>query len=1166
MIEPSALLNDMKAQVRSLVDDLRANADAGIVDAEYLAARDAGRTAMSKSEWAEGLYAQVAVSWVLGCVFVRFCEDNGLVTDALLSGPGNRREIAREHRAAYLNEHPAEDDRHWLRHVFTVYRELPATGDLFGDHNPVWLIEPSADGARDLLHAFQRIDPDTGMLAHDFTDQGWDTRFLGDLYQDLSEHAKKQFALLQTPVFVEEFILDRTLEPAIGTFGLRDTDLIDPTCGSGHFLLGAFDRLFGRWVDAEPGTNRRELAKRALEQVAGVDINTFAVAIARFRLLVVALKAGGDTRLVDAPAYPINVAVGDSLLHGATTGRLDVDDFASASAHGYATEDLELAKALLSREWAVVVGNPPYIVVRDPALNQLYRMRYETCRGKYSLGVPFTERFWQLARRSSREKERAGYIGMITADSFTKRGMGKDLVEKWLPHHDLTHLADTSYADIPGHNQTVILFGRARRPVNRTVRVVMGIRGEPSTLKDPSKGAVWTSIVNDIDHAGTETEFLSVVDLERERLHSHPWSIGGGGAADLKETMTGGRRTLGEVAEAIGIIGMSNADDIVCGPRSLGARHGLEPVATANLVNGDGIRDWTVHCDLEVFFPYADHQIDIADLPVYGRWLWPYRTSMWERRTFSKRSYREEQRPWWGWHQISLDRLKSTRTITFAEVATHNHFALDRGVSLFNRSASVIQLGADLDEDDHLDLLGVLNSSSAGFWLKQVGYNKSSSHGGGSADQPWSHQYSFDGTKVQAFPLPTRFPRSTAVLLDALASELTANSPATIAATVLPTAERLAMGRVEFDSLRSRMIGLQEQLDWEVYPLYGLVNEQLTLPEGEPPLELGQRAFEIVLARKMAAGEVTTAWFERHRSTPIVDPPEHWSDEYRRLVERRIELIESNKNIGLVERPDYKRRWNTTPWETQQQDALRYWLLDRLESSAYWQSPSITTVARVAAHARTDADFMLVAGLYAGRESVDVAALIGELVKGEAVPYLAAWRFKPPGLRKWKQWCETWELQRREDAGAEVGKILAPPKYTSADFLPGVWNHRGKFDVPKERFISYPGAESETDSSLVVGWAGWNHLERARALATLYLRAKREGRSVEQVVPLLTGLAELLPWLLQWHNEPSSDPALDRPGSQIAALIDSELRVLQLTADDLTEWRPEPTARGRKRQ
>lgn len=120
-------------------------------------------------------------------------------------------------------------------------------------------------------------------------------------------------------------------------------------------------------------------------------------------------------------------------------------------------------------------------------------------------------------------------------------------------------------------------------------------------------------------------------------------------------------------------------------------------------------------------------------------------------------------------------------------------------------------------------------------------------------------------------------------------------------------------------------------------------------------------------------------------------------------------------------------------------------------------------------------------------------------------------------------------------------------------------------DVPKERFISYLGAESDNDPSLIIGWAGWDHLERGRALATFYLTAKREGRDVGYLTPLLAGLAELVPWLLQWHNEPSSDPALDRPGSQIAGLLDSELRALHLTMSDLEGWRPAPPQRGRKR-
>jgi hypothetical protein len=513
------------------------------------------------------------------------------------------------------------------------------------------------------------------------------------------------------------------------------------------------------------------------------------------------------------------------------------------------------------------------------------------------------------------------------------------------------------------------------------------------------------------------------------------------------------------------------------------------------------------------------------------------------------------------------ERYLSEFSISFASVATHNHFVLDRGGKVFKQSAPVIKLSRGASVEQHVDLLGVLNSSTACFWMKQVFHNKGNGGiGGGIGDEDWEPRFDFDGTKLLSLPLPSSYPRASASDLDRLASALDEVSPAALAADGVPTAESLASGRIEFEEIRQQMIGLQEQLDWKIYLLYGLVEEDLTLPGGEPPIQLGERAFEIVLAREVAAGQTQTAWFARHGSRPITELPDSWPEEYQRLVERRIEVIESNPEIGLIERPECKRRWNATPWEKQQDYALRSWLLDRLESAEYWPQPSITSTARLAAHARTDADFMTVARVYAGRDDVDVAELVGELVLGDAVPFLAVHRYKPSGLRKWEQWCDTWALQRLEDAGEDVGEIPVPPRYTSADCLAGVWTHRGKLDVPKERFISYPGAQRENDPSLVVGWAGWDHLERARALATWYLAAKRDGREPGSLVPLLAGLAELVPWLLQWHNDPSSDPALDRPGSQIAALVDSELRVLQLTADDLTGWRPEPTRRGRKRQ
>ena len=76
------------------------------------------------------------------------------------------------------------------------------------------------------------------------------------------------------------------------------------------------------------------------------------------------------------------------------------------------------------------------------------------------------------------------------------------------------------------------------------------------------------------------------------------------------------------------------------------------------------------------------------------------------------------------------------------------------------------------------------------------------------------------------------------------------------------------------------MIALQEELDWQVYGSYGLLTDAEVAAstvadlDAVPEVKLGERAFEIVLARKVAAGETETVWFERHGSTPITELPD----------------------------------------------------------------------------------------------------------------------------------------------------------------------------------------------------------------------------------------------------------------------------------------------------
>ncbi|MBK7615721.1 MAG: hypothetical protein IPJ08_15130 [Burkholderiales bacterium] len=48
-----------------------------------------------------------------------------------------------------------------------------------------------------------------------------------------------------------------------------------------------------------------------------------------------------------------------------------------------------------------------------------------------------------------------------------------------------------------------------------------------------------------------------------------------------------------------------------------------------------------------------------------------------------------------------------------------------------------------------------------------------------------------------------------------------------------------------------------------------------------------------------AAGKETTNWFERHGSTPTTEIPARWPETYREVVQRRIELIERDRNTAV---------------------------------------------------------------------------------------------------------------------------------------------------------------------------------------------------------------------------------------------------------------------------
>jgi hypothetical protein len=108
---------------------------------------------------------------------------------------------------------------------------------------------------------------------------------------------------------------------------------------------------------------------------------------------------------------------------------------------------------------------------------------------------------------------------------------------------------------------------------------------------------------------------------------------------------------------------------------------------------------------LQFFFPSTE---------TANNYFWLYRTSLVRGQCFNKTKI-ERGLDWREYAMLIKDKQNRLESIAFGEVATHNHFVLERSGMVFKQTAPVIKLPPTATEDDHLGLLGLLNSSTACF-------------------------------------------------------------------------------------------------------------------------------------------------------------------------------------------------------------------------------------------------------------------------------------------------------------------------------------------------------------------------------------------------------------------------------------------------------------------
>ncbi len=314
-------------------------------------------------------------------------------------------------------------------------------------------------------------------------------RFLGKVIRLTSGHravieekpeVKKAGGVFYTPTIIVDYIVrhtvgklleERDLSPRQKPMALS---ILDPACGSGSFLLGAYQYLldwYARWYadhqpekwargrspslyQAQKGVWRLTTSARKrilLQHIYGVDLDSQAVEVTKLSLLLKVLEGESDETLSRQltmfreralPDLAGNIKCGNSLIG---------PDFYDGQQMSIFSEDerfrinvfdwhAEFPEIMQGGGFDAVVGNPPY--VRQEMLSDFktyLSKAYQTYHGVADLYVYFIERGMRLLKPG-------GSFGYIVANKWMRANYGERL-RCWLKAQRLEEIVD--FGDLP---------------------------------------------------------------------------------------------------------------------------------------------------------------------------------------------------------------------------------------------------------------------------------------------------------------------------------------------------------------------------------------------------------------------------------------------------------------------------------------------------------------------------------------------------------------------------------------------------------------------------------------------------------------------------------------------------------------------------------------------
>jgi type I restriction-modification system DNA methylase subunit len=767
-------------------------------------------------------------------IFLRICEERGIEAEDTLRNAAEGKSVYE--RLVYLFK---QADKKYNSGLFHFSDEKKQSS--YPDSLTLGLKIDDKVLKDILAHLYYPLSPYAfNYIPTDILGQVYE-RFLGKVIRLTAGHqakveekpeVRKAGGVYYTPTYIVEYIVKHTLgellkEQSAESQKAQPLRVLDPACGSGSFLLGAYQYLLDWYLDwyihNDPVSWAKGKAPAVVESkggwqltmdkkkeillnhIYGVDIDAQAVEVTKLSLLLKVVENPGQLSWLSERILPDlgeNIQCGNSLIGPDYYDGRQMPVFGDDESYRVNVFDWHNAfpQVFAGGGFDAVIGNPPYI--RIQALQEwasteveFYKKRYKAAsKGNYDIYVVFVEKALSLLNKTGR-------LGYILPSKFFATDYGECLRKIIAENQALCRIVDF------GHLQ---VFDQAT-----TYTCLLFLAGFPQ------KTFEYTKV--DKPSALLDASFREI----ENNLSDHPWTFSDETSKTLLEKITSNSKPLSDLPSRIGRGSSSGCDGVFILRKSSnsyitknGESINIEPGILRIPIFATNFGRYEFHStDKEVIiFPYRVESdgyklISEADLKQTYPNAYKYLAS--------RKKELEERKQYKEWYSFSAPRnldVHEVAQILVPLLANRGLYCrLSESSSQFCLMASggfSITVGADCDLSPNY-VLGLLNSNLLFWRLRSI----SNVFRGG-----W-----ITCTKQYVETLPIRKINFSVPIDAARHARMVALVEGMLTLHKHAAAARLPQDK---EMIQRQIQATDAQIDRLVYELYGLTEDEIKIVEG----------------------------------------------------------------------------------------------------------------------------------------------------------------------------------------------------------------------------------------------------------------------------------------------------------------------------------------------